>query len=61
MGRGADIPDTLRAALKLVSDELVSSPLWGFLPSERSAVLSERARRSLLQHDPEPSGDPEYN
>lgn len=47
-------------ALRLASDESVSAPLWDFRPELALHVLSERKRRNLLQHDPEPIGDPEY-
>jgi len=47
-------------ALRMASDEYVSLPLWEFHPHYALHVLSERRRRNLLQHDPEPIGDPEY-
>jgi hypothetical protein len=47
--------------LRMASDEYVARPLWEFHPSYRSLVLSERRRRNVLQHDPEPIGDPEYS
>jgi hypothetical protein len=45
----------------MASDEYVARPLWEFHPSYRSLVLGERRRRNVLQHDPEPIGDPEYS
>ncbi len=42
------------------SDEYLGRPLWDFHPYYRPLILSERKRRNILQHDPEPSGDPEY-
>jgi hypothetical protein len=45
----------------MASDEYVTLPLWEFHPSYRPLVLSERRRRRVLQHDPEPIGDPEYS
>jgi hypothetical protein len=48
------------AVLARSSDESLARPLWLFHPYYRPFVLSERARRRVLQNDPEPSGDPEY-
>jgi hypothetical protein len=48
------------ASLRTGSDELLALPLWGFNPADVPTVLSERRRRNILQHDPEPIGDPEY-
>jgi len=46
--------------IRTSSDETLARGLWMFLPRDRALVLSERARRGILQGDPEPSGDPEY-
>ena len=43
------------------SDEYLARPLWEFHPYYRPFVLTVRARRKLLQHDPEPIGDSEYS
>jgi hypothetical protein len=48
-------------ALKGASDEQVGGPLWRFPPIAIPAVLHERRKRNILQNDPEPSGDHEYN
>jgi len=48
------------AVVSEAADEVVRSPLWLFPPFSRLALLSERRRRNILQHDPEPIGDPEY-
>jgi hypothetical protein len=45
----------------MASDEYVALPLWEFPPAYALHVLSERRRRNILQHDPEPIGDPEYS
>ncbi|MEU0245155.1 hypothetical protein ABZ192_12620 [Streptomyces sp. NPDC006235] len=42
------------------SVELLARPLWEFHPYHRPLVLTARKRRNILQHDPEPIGDPEY-
>jgi hypothetical protein len=49
------------AVLARASDEYLAQPLWNFHPYYAPFVLSARARRNVLQHDPEPSGDPEYS
>jgi hypothetical protein len=49
------------AVLASAADEYLAQPLWNFHPYYRLAVLSERARRRILQADPEPTGDPEYS
>jgi hypothetical protein len=51
----------VRKVLANSSDEFVGQPLWAFHPYYRPHVLTERARRHLLQNDPEPSGDPEFS
>ena len=48
-------------ALRGTDDQTVSVPLWEYPPEARSAVLSERRRRNILQGDPEPVGDPEFS
>lgn len=48
-------------ALRATDDETVSLPLWEYPAVAAKLVLSERARRGLLQSDPEPAGDPEYS
>lgn len=47
-------------ALRIAEDEFVALPLWEFRPHSVPLVLTERRRRNILQHDPEPIGDPEY-
>lgn len=49
------------AAFRLAADETMRRPLWEFHPYYALMILSERQRRGLLQHDPEPIGDPEYS
>jgi hypothetical protein len=51
----------VRKVLANATDVFVSQPLWAFHPFYRPLVLTERARRHLLQNDPEPSGDPEFS
>jgi hypothetical protein len=51
----------VRKVLANATDVFVSQPLWAFHPFYRPLVLTERARRQLLQNDPEPSGDPEFS
>lgn len=46
--------------LSRASDAYLGRPLWEFHPFYRPLILSERTRRSILQGDPEPIGDPEY-
>jgi hypothetical protein len=46
---------------KGVSDEVISAPLWTFLPANIPHVMHERRQRNILQLDPEPIGDPEYS
>jgi hypothetical protein len=53
--------DEAARILRGMPDETVGRPLWTFPPHDRLAVLSERAKRHILQIDPEPIGDPEYN
>lgn len=50
-----------RVAVRGVLDEEIRRPLWEFPPDAASAVLSERAKRHILQNDPEPTGDSEYS
>lgn len=50
-----------RGVLRMASDGHVALPLWEFHPHIVPHVLSERRRRNILQHDPEPIGDPEYS
>lgn len=57
----ASEPYNWARALGEAADETVALGLWNFPPESRAAVLSERARRNLLQNDPEPIGDPEYS
>lgn len=57
----APMPDLWRASLRLMPVWYVARPLWEFMPKHRAAVLSERRRRSILQGDPEPAGDPEFS
>ncbi|MFJ9318820.1 hypothetical protein [Streptomyces globisporus] len=47
---------TIRGA----ADEYLQQPLWNFHPFYRPLILSERKRRSILQGDPEQTGDPDY-
>ncbi|MGW6920869.1 hypothetical protein ACWGA9_06230 [Streptomyces sp. NPDC054950] len=53
-------PYNWERALRGTDNETVARPLWEYPPDARTAVLSERRRRHLLQFDPEPTGDPEY-
>lgn len=53
--------EVFRMALRNAVDSEVAAPLWEYPPAARTAVLSERARRGILQLDPEPIGDPEYS
>lgn len=48
------------ATLRFASDEYLRLPLWEFHPHLVPLVLSARRRSQVLQHDPEPTGDPEY-
>lgn len=48
-------------ALSSTDDVCVSLPLWLYPPEAAKLVLSERARRGLMQNDPEPIGDPEFS
>ncbi|MFJ9961096.1 hypothetical protein [Streptomyces avermitilis] len=50
-----------RCATGGMPDEMVAAPLWLYPPHMRQDILSERARRGILQGDPEPIGDPEYS
>lgn len=52
---------TYRQFLRVVPDDEIRRPLWEFPPRQRKAVLSERARRGFISHDPEPIGDHEYS
>ncbi|MFJ4960971.1 hypothetical protein ACIP6P_00630 [Streptomyces sp. NPDC088729] len=53
-------PYNWHQAFRGAADETVAAPLWDFPPEARAAQLSERKRRSILQGDPEQTGDPEY-
>ena len=53
-------PTPLEISLKSLSDSAITSPLWGWAPDVRMAVLHERRVRNLLLDD-EPAGDPEYS
>jgi len=57
----ASPPYNWARALRETDDWTLSLPLWGWPPEVRPLVLSERARRGLLQSDPEPTGDPEFS
>lgn len=46
--------------MPVLTDADVAIPLWDWPASWALAVLSERRRRGILQHDPEPIGDAEY-
>jgi hypothetical protein len=52
---------TVAKILGRAADEYVVLPLWDFHPYYRPQILAERKRRNLLQHEPEPIGDPEYH
>lgn len=52
--------EVLAELLRGASDAELSGPLWWWPVADRPAVLSERAKRGILQIDPEPIGDSEY-
>lgn len=58
-GRFADDPESWANALRTFQDVEIASPLWGYPPEARIAVLHERRRR--FQNVEEEIGDAEYS